>query len=89
VQGSNTAPFERHLNANDQDNWDIQYNRKLVRDVKTVSRGVMVLACSAIGTELLFEAEPLDNAVYSTVCLLRVLSGHFTSHICESYRKLL
>lgn len=38
-----------------------------MRDVKTVSRGVMVLTCSAIGTELLFEAEPLDNAVYSTV----------------------
>ena len=69
VQGSNIAPFEKHLNANDQENWEIQYNRKLVRDVKTVSKGVMVLTVSAIGTELLFDAEPLDNSVYSKVTI--------------------
>jgi hypothetical protein len=61
------SPFERHLNANDAENWEVQYVRKLVRDVKTVSKGVMVVSASAVGGELLFEAEPLDNTVYSKV----------------------
>jgi hypothetical protein len=67
VQGSTASPFERQLNANDAENWEVQYVRKLVRDVKTVSKGVMVVTASAIGGELLFEAEPLDNSVYSKV----------------------
>ena len=79
TQGSNIAPFEKHLNANEAENWEIQYNRKLVRDVKTVSKGVMVLTVSAIGTELLFEAEPLDNTVYSkvTVCVIDICFACF------------
>jgi hypothetical protein len=67
LQGSLAAPFDRHLNANDAENWEVQYVRKLVRDVKTVSKGVMVVTASAIGGELLFEGEPLDNTVYSKV----------------------
>lgn len=76
MQGSTNSPFERHLNANDAENWELQYVRKLVRDVKTVSRGVMVVTASAIGGELLFEAEPLDNSVYSKV------ESHATSSLC-------
>lgn len=62
------APFEQQLNANEAESWEVQYVRKLVREVKTVSKGVMVVSASAIGGELLFEAEPLDHAVYSKVC---------------------
>ena len=35
----------------------------------------MVLTVSAIGTELLFEAEPLDNSVYSKVKLSGLMFG--------------
>lgn len=76
MQGSTNSPFERYLNANDTENWELQYVRKLVRDVKTVSRGVMVVTASAIGGELLFEAEPLDNSVYSKV------ESHAISSLC-------
>ena len=47
--------------------------RKLVRDVKTVTKGVMVVTASAIGGELLFEAEPLDNSVYNKVSFIYVV----------------
>lgn len=75
MKGSTSSPFERSRNANDPENWEVQYVRKLVRDVKTVSKGVMVVTASAIGGELLFEAEPLDNSVYSKVSKSKLLTS--------------
>ncbi|KAJ1433161.1 hypothetical protein B484DRAFT_447409 [Ochromonadaceae sp. CCMP2298] len=66
-QGSKSAPFAVECNANDADNWKISFDRRLVREVKTVSKAVLVLSASAIGGELLMEAEPLDHSVHKHV----------------------
>ena len=73
LQGSSNSPFEKELNANDKENWSIEFIRKLARDVKTVTNGVMILSASAIGGELLFESEPVDTSVYSKVILTHLM----------------
>ena len=66
-QGSNTTPFDKACNANYPENWDIKFIRKLVREVKTISKAVVVVSAGAIGGELVIEAEPMDHTIFSSV----------------------
>jgi hypothetical protein len=45
----------------------ISYDRRLLRDVRTVSDGVVVVTVSAIGEELQYDAEPTDGSIFSSV----------------------
>ncbi|KAJ1418333.1 hypothetical protein B484DRAFT_142728 [Ochromonadaceae sp. CCMP2298] len=63
-KGSTQSPFEKGANANDSSCWRMELVRRLVREVKPVSQGVLILTASAIGGELLIEGEPLDATVY-------------------------
>jgi len=66
-KGSISDPYGKYGKADDAANWNIQYDRRLFRDVRTITGGVMVITTSAIGEELLFEAEPTDGSIYSKV----------------------
>lgn len=66
-KGSISDPYGKYGKADDPGCWNIQYDRRLCRDVRTITGGVMVVTTSAIGEELLFEAEPTDGSIYSKV----------------------
>ena len=72
-KGSAGNPLKDECTAIDEANWNVFYNRRLIRDVRTVSGGVMVITASAIGNEILFEAQPTDHSLYkkevSNLCL--------------------
>lgn len=62
LQGTRKDPFQQVCSANDSSNWDIAYIRRLAKDVRTVSRHVLLFTVSAVGEELLVDAEPVDRA---------------------------
>eukprot|EP01038_Epipyxis_sp_PR26KG_P005939 gene5939-8187_t len=66
-KGSKSAPFKDECSANYIHNWELKYNRKIAREVRTISRGVMVITVSTIGSELLFEAEAVDESMFRNI----------------------
>lgn len=65
--GSKNDPHKEDQCCVDQDMWEVKYNRRLLRDVRTITGGVMVVIASAIGDEILFEAKPTDNLLYTDI----------------------
>lgn len=59
-KGSEKTPYQ-DIGAQDPANWEMHYVRKLTREVKTVSKEVLVLEASAVGGELIFEPESVDK----------------------------
>ena len=66
-KGVKSDPHNRETPCTDQDLWEVNFNRKLLRDVRTITGGVMVVIASAIGDEILFEAKPTDNLLYTEI----------------------
>jgi hypothetical protein len=66
-KGSVAYPYSKECNADKESNWYVKYDRRLVRDIRTISGGVLVVSVSAIGNELLFEAEPTDGSIFDKV----------------------
>ena len=60
-------PFAKHCSADDSRNWSLNYDRRLLRDIRTISGGVMVVNVTAVGRELLYKAEPTEGSIYSEV----------------------
>lgn len=66
-KGSKKTPFHRVCSANDANNWEVKYNRSLLREVKTITKCAMVVTVSATGGELFFEGEPVNNTVFKHI----------------------
>ena len=66
-KGSKSNPHREDKCCTEQENWEIKYNRKLLKDIRTITGGVMVVIASAIGGEILFEAKPTDNLLYTNI----------------------
>lgn len=66
-KGNALDPYAEDCHADNQDHWSISYDRRLVRDVRNISGGVLVVTIQAIGNELLYEVTPTDKAVYTEV----------------------
>lgn len=67
-EGNKEDPLNPSNSCIDNSKWLIKYNRRLFRDVRTISGGVMVIVASAIGSEILFESKPTDYSIYTEVC---------------------
>ncbi len=61
LQGSKTDPYRSSCSALESENWNMVYQRTLIRDVKTISQTVLIVKISTIGNESLVEAEPVDT----------------------------
>eukprot|EP01041_Mallomonas_annulata_P001768 gene1768-3428_t len=66
-KGSKANPYSKMCNAIDPDNWSITYERKLLRDIRTISGGVMTVTASAVGTELVYDSKPTEGSIYKAV----------------------
>lgn len=66
-KGSKSNPYAEQCSVADPNSWSIRYQRRLLRDVRTISGGVMVINASAIGGEILYESKPTDNSIYKSV----------------------
>ena len=66
-KGDPNEPYHKKCSAENIKNWEIDYDRRLMRDIRTVSGGVMVVTVSATGKELLFDAEPTNGSIYEKV----------------------
>jgi hypothetical protein len=67
VQGSKTKPYAQSCSAYESENWIVAFNRKLIREIRTVSKRVLLMTVSAVGSELLFEAEAVDSTTDKTM----------------------
>ena len=65
--GDLSDPYNRSCSAMFAGSWELEYDRKLFRDIRTISGGVLMLTASAIGGEILFDAEPTDGSIYKEV----------------------
>lgn len=68
-QGSKKEPFRRVCSANDAANWEVQYHRTLIREVKTITKCAMILTVSVTSGELIIDGEPVNAAVFKSVIL--------------------
>lgn len=82
-KGSKNDPHKTDKPCVDQDMWEAKYNRKLLRDVRTVTGGVMVVVASAVGDEILFEAKPTDNLLYTDISS-KLFAASELNEICTS-----
>jgi len=60
-EGSKVDPYRSSMSALDPGSWTINFERLLIRDVKTISQMILLVKISAIGNELLVEAEPVET----------------------------
>jgi hypothetical protein len=51
----------------DVSNWSLHYDRRLFREIRTISGVVMIMTVSAVGSDLIFQGEPSDGALISNV----------------------
>ena len=51
----------------DPDNWELNYDRRLFRDVRSISGCVMTIDALCINGEILYRCEPTDGAIYHSV----------------------
>ena len=56
-KGTSSQPFSKQCKADNVDNWEISFDRRLFRDIRSISGGVMVVTASSVGGEILFDAE--------------------------------
>ena len=68
-KGSLDDPYHPTCCADDPNNWEINYDRRLTRDIRTVSGCVMLVTSSVIGSQLLFESQPTDTYSHRVVSL--------------------
>ncbi len=66
-QGSIAFPYAADCHAEKPENWTLKYDRRLFRDVRTISGGVVVVSAAVVGKEILFEAEPTDGSIFNKV----------------------
>ena len=66
-KGTKSAPQDESVHCKVDENWELKYNRKLLRDVRTVSGGIMAITAYGYGDEILFESKPTDQTVYSAI----------------------
>ena len=59
--------YNLHTNVLDKSQWDITFDRRLFRDVRTISGGVLIVSASVIGSEILFDAHPTEGSIYRQV----------------------
>ena len=74
-RGSTANPFAAECSADNPRSWSVRYDRRLLRDIRTISGGVMIITVSAVGNELLYEAEPTDGSIYKQVGSKLMTSG--------------
>ena len=63
-QGAIKNPFNPLCSALDLDNWILSYDRLLIRTVRNISGGIVVVTAAATDIELVFEAEPTSQVVF-------------------------
>ena len=65
--GSTSAPFSKHCRADDKENWELRFDRRLLRDIRSISGGVVMVVASCVGDELVYECEPTEGSAYAAV----------------------
>lgn len=66
-KGLISDPYSRVCNADVASNWSIRYDRRLFRDIRNISGGVLIITATVVGNEILYEAEPTEGSIYKTV----------------------
>jgi hypothetical protein len=66
-RGDRSDPYKSKCSAEDVGSWVLDYDRRLLRDIRTVSGGVMVISVTAVGNELLFDADPTNGSIFEKV----------------------
>ena len=66
-KGSASQPFSKETKADDAANWDLTFDRRLLRDIRSISGGVMVVTASAVNGGILFDTEPTDGSIFDKV----------------------
>jgi hypothetical protein len=59
--------YDTNINVLDKNQWDINFDRRLFRDVRTISGGVLIVTASTVGSEILFDAAPTEGSIYKKV----------------------
>jgi hypothetical protein len=59
--------YDNNTNVLDKSQWDMTFDRRLFRDVRTISGGVLIVAASVIGSEILFDAQPTEGSIFRQV----------------------
>ena len=81
LQGSKSHPYSKQCNATNPDNWNITYERRLLREIRTISGGVMLVTGYAIGGELLYDASPTDGSIYKSVFYFNNYCIKLSNHV--------
>lgn len=61
LQGSRINPYKTEVSADDLDNWKVEFDRLILRDVKTISQHVMMVSVTVVGGDLHLSPEPVDT----------------------------
>jgi hypothetical protein len=62
--GNKSQPHDDLFSCSKEENWEVKYSRRLLRNIRTVSGGTMILTVSGIGNDLLYESKPIDTVLY-------------------------
>jgi len=72
-KGESKNPFNPAVSALSLDNWCLTYDRLLLKAVRNVSGGIVVVSAAAVDVDLLYEASPTSQEIYKEVGPKRLL----------------
>lgn len=66
-KGNAGNPFAGASKADDRDQWELTFDRRLLRDIRSITGGVMVVSAAAVNGGVLYETEPTDGSIFDHV----------------------
>ena len=66
-RGATHSPYARHCRADDKDNWELKFDRRLLRDIRSISGGVVMVTALCVGDELVYDCEPTEGSSFTEV----------------------
>lgn len=60
-RGSLENPYHITSHIDDANQWGLNYDRRLYRDIRTISNHLMIITASSVGNQLLIESEPSES----------------------------
>jgi len=65
--GIASAPYSKDTKADNEENWEVHFDRRLLRDIRSITGGVMVITASAVNGGILYDTEPTDGSIFNKV----------------------
>lgn len=73
-KGNNVQPFKANdYSADNEDSWELEFNREILREVKTINENILMINVRMIGSDYIFDPLPVNISSNSRLVEKKIL----------------